>query len=125
MSNYTSWDWNLAEMHLLFFYIWMTGSDHNTNPTIIIQVGIGILSKCIFYFFISGLQGQSHQTTMPIPQLLYHLGLESCRNACFIFYIWMTGSHYNTNLTVIILVGFGILPKCLFYFLCLDHRIRL
>ena len=64
-SNYTSWDWNLNEMHVLFIHIWMTVSDYttnnysfyfwmtvsvsdNTNPTVIILVGIGILSKCMF-----------------------------------------------------------------------------
>jgi hypothetical protein len=53
-SNYTSWDWNLAEIHVLFIDIWMTVLDDNTNPTVIIQVGIGILTKCMFYLFISG-----------------------------------------------------------------------
>ena len=47
-SNYTSWDWNLAEMHVLLIDIWMTVSDYNTNPTVIILVGIGILPKCMF-----------------------------------------------------------------------------
>jgi hypothetical protein len=53
-SNYTCWDWNLNDMHLLFFYMWMTGSDYNTNPTGIILVRIGILKKCMFYLLISG-----------------------------------------------------------------------
>jgi hypothetical protein len=53
-SNYTSWDWNLAEMHILFIDIWMTVSDYNTNPTVIILVGIVILPKCMFYSLISG-----------------------------------------------------------------------
>ena len=47
-SNYTSSDWNLNEMHVLIFDIWMTVSDNNTNPTVIILVGIGILPRCIF-----------------------------------------------------------------------------
>ena len=47
-SNYTSWDWNLIEMDVVIFYIWMSVSDYNTNPTVIILVGIGILPKCMF-----------------------------------------------------------------------------
>ena len=53
-SNYTSWDWNLAEMHVLIFCIWMTVSDYNTNPTVIILVGIGNFPKCMFYLLVSG-----------------------------------------------------------------------
>jgi hypothetical protein len=34
-----------------------------------------------------------------------------------IFDIWMTVLDYKTNPTVIILVGIGILPKCMFYLL--------
>ena len=49
---YTSWDWNLAEMHVLFIGIGMTLSDYNTNTTVIILVGIGILTKCMFSLFI-------------------------------------------------------------------------
>ena len=50
IRNYTSWDWNLGEMHVLLIGIWMTVSDYNTNPTVIILVGIGIFPKCMFYF---------------------------------------------------------------------------
>jgi hypothetical protein len=39
-------------MHVLFIDIWMTVSDYNTNPTVIILVGIGILTKCMFYLFL-------------------------------------------------------------------------
>jgi hypothetical protein len=53
-SNYTSWDWNLTEMHVLIIAIWMTVSDYNTNPAVIILDGIGILTKCMFYLLISG-----------------------------------------------------------------------
>ena len=42
------WDWNPNEMHVLFIDIWMTVSDYNTNPTVIILVAIGILPNCIF-----------------------------------------------------------------------------
>ena len=38
----------LAEMHVLFIGIWITVSDDNTNPTVIIVVGIGMLTKCMF-----------------------------------------------------------------------------
>ena len=37
-------------MHVLIFVIWMTVSDYNTNPTVIILVGIGILTKCNVLF---------------------------------------------------------------------------
>jgi hypothetical protein len=37
--------WNLIEMQVLFFDIWMTVSDYNTiNPTVIILVWIGIFT---------------------------------------------------------------------------------
>jgi hypothetical protein len=39
-------------MDVVIFYIWMPVSDYNTNPTVIILVGIGILTKCMFYLFI-------------------------------------------------------------------------
>ena len=51
-SNYTSWDWNLTEMHVLFIDIWVTVSDYNTNPTVIILVGIGILTYEMHVLFI-------------------------------------------------------------------------
>jgi hypothetical protein len=35
-------------MHVLFIGIWMTVSDYDTNPTVIILLGIGTLTKCIF-----------------------------------------------------------------------------
>ena len=52
-GNYTSWDRNLNETHVLFIDISMTVSDNNTNPTVIILVGIGILTKRMFYSLIS------------------------------------------------------------------------
>jgi hypothetical protein len=57
-SIYTSWDWNLAEMHVLFIDIWKTGSGYNSNATVFILVGIvNILPKCMFHFIlISGRQ---------------------------------------------------------------------
>jgi hypothetical protein len=91
-------------MHVLFIDIWMTVSDYNTNPTVIILVGIGILKKCMFYSLISGWQ---YQTIFPDWNL----------NEMHVLFIgiWMTVSDYNTNPTVIILVGIGILTKCIFY----------
>ena len=41
-------------MDVSFIDIWVTVSDYNTNPTVIILVGIGILTKCMFYLLISG-----------------------------------------------------------------------
>ena len=41
-------------MDVSFIDIWMTVSDYNTNPTVIILVGIGILTKWMFYLLISG-----------------------------------------------------------------------
>jgi hypothetical protein len=38
----------------VIFNIWMTVSDYSSNPTVIILVGIGILTKCMFYLLISG-----------------------------------------------------------------------
>ena len=50
----TSWDSNLNEMHVSFIGIWMTVSDYNTNPTVIILVGIRISTKCMFLLLVSG-----------------------------------------------------------------------
>ena len=76
-------------MHVLIFDIWMTVLDYNTNPTVIILVGIRNLAemhvlifdiwmtvldnktnptglpKCMFYLLVSGLL---YQTIIPIPQ---------------------------------------------------------
>ena len=63
-------------MHVLFIDIWMIVSDYNTNPTVIIQVGIGILSKwidvVIFYIWMS----VSDFNTNPTVIILV-VGLES------------------------------------------------
>jgi hypothetical protein len=122
-------------MHVLFIGIWMTVSDYNTNPTVIILVGIGILTKCIFYLFISG---WLYQTILPIIIRFIFWYLDDCvcierkfqsdsnytswdcnLNEMHVLFIdiWMTVSDYNTNPTVIIVVGIGILTKCLFYLL--------
>ena len=64
-SNDTSWDWKLNETHVLFIDISMTVSDNNTNPTVIILVGIGILTKCMFFLLASG---WLYTTIIPISQ---------------------------------------------------------
>ena len=79
---YTSWDWNLAEIHVLFIDIQRWGSDYKSNPTVFILVGIGILPKVMFYLLI---YRDGHQIINPIPQYLYQQGLESFRNSCFIY----------------------------------------
>jgi hypothetical protein len=82
-SIYTSWDWNLAET-VLFIDIWSTGSGYNSNLSVFILAGIGILPKYTFYVLISGRQYQVI-IPWPIPQYLFWVGLESCRNSCFIY----------------------------------------
>jgi hypothetical protein len=62
--------WNLNEMHVLIFDIWMTESDYNTNPTVIILVGIGILTKCMFYLLISAWMTVSDYNTNPTVIIL-------------------------------------------------------
>ena len=52
-------------MDVSFIDILMTVSDYNTNPTVIILVGIGILSKWMLKFFISGCL---YQIIIKIPQ---------------------------------------------------------
>ena len=41
-------------MDVVIFYIWMPVSDYYTNSTVIILVGIGILTKWMFHLLISG-----------------------------------------------------------------------
>jgi hypothetical protein len=95
-------------MDVSFIDIWMTVSDYNTNPTVIILFGIRILSKWMLYFLYLDVR----------IRLLYqfHSNYTSWdwdlneMDVSFID-IWMTVSDYNTNPTVIILVGIGILLK--------------
>jgi hypothetical protein len=122
-------------MHVLFIDIWMTVSDYNTNPTIIILVGIGILTKCMFYLFISG---WLYQTILPIIIRFIFWYLDDCvcirqkyqsdsnytswdwnltEMHVLIFNNWMTVSDYSSNGTVIILVGIGTLQRSMFYLL--------
>jgi hypothetical protein len=39
-------------MHVLTVDIWKTGSGYNSNPTVFILGGIGILPKFMFYLLI-------------------------------------------------------------------------
>ena len=80
-SNYTSWDWNLDEMHVCFIGIWMpvseyntnlTVSDYNTNPRVIILVGIRISSKCMFLLLVSG---GLYQIIIPIATVITLVGI--------------------------------------------------
>jgi hypothetical protein len=100
-------------MHVLIFDIWMTVSDYNTNRTVIILVGIGnfpemhVLFICIWMTVLVYNYYQSHSNYTSWDWNLAEMHV-------LIFYIWLTVSDYNTNSTVIILVGIGIFPKCMF-----------
>ena len=61
-------------MHVLFLGIWMTVSDYNTNPTVIILVGIGIFPKCMFYF-IGIWMTVSEYNTNPTVIILVGIGI--------------------------------------------------
>ena len=92
----------MEELHVLFIDIWMTVSDFNTNPTVIILVGIE-------YHLV---------TVSTIIPLIISWDLKLNEMHILFIGIWMTVSDYNTNLTVIILVGIGIfITKCLFHLL--------
>jgi hypothetical protein len=71
-------------MHVLFIGIWMTVSDYNTNisdyntnPTVITLVGIGILTKCMFYLFIAIWMTVSDHNTNPTVIILVGIGILS------------------------------------------------
>jgi hypothetical protein len=74
-------------MHVLFIDIWNTGSGYNSNPTVFILAGIGILpqTSCFIYLFLE----DSIRGIIP----------------CM------------ANPTVFILGGIGILQKFMFYLL--------
>ena len=67
-------------MHVLFIDICMTVSDYNTNPTVIILVGIGILTKGMFYLFIDIWMTVSDYNTNPTVIILVGIGILS--NGC-------------------------------------------
>ena len=57
-------------MHVFFIGIWMTVSDYNTNPTVIILVGIRIWVTVLvneMHVSFIGICGL-YQTIIPIPQ---------------------------------------------------------
>ena len=73
-------------MHVLFIDIWMTVSDYNTNPTVIILVGIGILTKCMFYLLDIWMTVSDYNTN-PTVIILVGIGiLTKC-----MFYLFISG----------------------------------
>ena len=55
----------------------MSVSDYNTNPTVIILVGFGILTKCMFYLFIDMWMTVSDHNTNPTVIVLVGIGILS------------------------------------------------
>ena len=64
-------------MHVSFIDIWMTVSDYNTKPTVIILVGIGILTKCMFYLFVDIWLAVSDYNTNPTVIIPVGIGILS------------------------------------------------
>ena len=64
-------------MDVSFIDIWMTVSDYNTNPTVIILVGIGILTNCTFYLFVDIWLTVSDYNTNPTVIILVGIGILS------------------------------------------------
>ena len=64
-------------MDVVIFYIWMSVSDYNTNPTVIILVGIGILTKGMFYLFVDIWMTVSDYNTNPTVIILVGIGILS------------------------------------------------
>ena len=64
-------------MNVSFIDIWMAVSDYNTNPTVIILVGIGILTKCMFYLFVDIWLTVSDYNTNPTVIILVGIGILS------------------------------------------------
>jgi hypothetical protein len=74
-------------MDVVIFYIWMSVSDYNTNPTVIILVGIGILTKCMFFLFIDTCMSVSDNYTNPTVIILVGIGIL----AKSMFYLLISG----------------------------------
>ena len=55
----------------------MTVSDYNTNPAVIILVGIGILTKYMFYLFVDIWLTVSDYNTNPTVIILVGIGILS------------------------------------------------
>ena len=64
-------------MDVSFIDMWMTVPDYNTNPTVITLVGIGILTKCMFYLFIAIWMTVSDHNTNPTVIILVGIGILS------------------------------------------------
>ena len=64
-------------MDVSFIDIWMSVSDYNTNATVIILVGIGILPKCMFYLFVDIWLTVSDYNTNPTVIILVGIGILS------------------------------------------------
>ena len=71
----------------------MTVSDYNTNPTVIILVGIGILTKCMFYLLLIDIwMTVSDYNTNPTVIILVGIAiLTKC-----MFYSLISGWQYQT-----------------------------
>jgi hypothetical protein len=61
-------------MHVLIFCIWMTVSDYNTNPTVIILVGIGNFPE-MHVLFIGMWRTVSDYNTNPTVIILVGIGI--------------------------------------------------
>jgi hypothetical protein len=65
-------------MYILIFYIWMTVPDYNTNPTVIILVGIGNFPETLI-LFIGICMTVSDYNTNPTVNILVGIGiLQKC-----------------------------------------------
>ena len=61
-------------MHVFIFCIWMTVSDYNTNPTVIILVGIGNVPE-MHVLFIGMWRTVSDYNTNPTVIILVGIGI--------------------------------------------------
>jgi hypothetical protein len=61
-------------MDVLFIDIWMSVSDNNTNPTVIILVGIRILTKCNVLFIGIWITVSDYNTN-PTVIILVEIGI--------------------------------------------------
>ena len=78
-------------MHVLIFDIWMTVLGYKTNPTVIILVGIRILTKCNV-LFIGIWMTVSDYKTNPTVIILVGIGILPK----FMFYLLVSGLLYQT-----------------------------
>ena len=78
-------------MHVLFIDIWMTVSDYNTNPTVIILVGIRILTKCNVLLIGIWMTVSDYNTNLTVIILVGIGILPKC-----MFYLLVSGLLYQT-----------------------------